>query len=373
MRFTIDREQFLKGLTTASKAIGSKSPIPVMTNVKIEISNKGLELTGSNTELTIQTTIPFKIEDQEIIRDYQLGATLVANKYITEIIRRLEGKEVAFEVIDDTIVKINDGKSDFKLNSVKAEEYPNIDLSMTGTRLTMKYNDFKTMVEQTVFAASTRDQRPILTAVNLECVNGELVATATDSARLAKKTLSLSEKIDFSANIPALIMGEVAHLSDTVQDIVLYVSDKKVVFVVGDTLVTTRLINGEYPNTRQIIPHGYSYFLEANSQELIAAMERVSLLSVDRENVVKLIMTEDLVEITAKSTQVGSAVEKISTFQYTGERLEVSFNYVYVMQAIKAAKCEDVTIAFLGEMKPFVIKNVKDDSHVQLVTPVRTY
>lgn len=373
MRFTINREQFLKGLNIANKAIGSKSPIPVMANVKMEMAEEGLKLTGSNTELTIQTTIPFMINDQEIIRDYQNGETLIANKYITEIIRRLEGNEVTFEIIDDTIAKINDGKSDFKLNSIKAEEYPNIDLSSSGVKVTMKYEDFKVLVEQTAFSASTRDQRPILTALNLECVNGELTATATDSARLAKKTIRLNENVNFVANVPASVMDEVAHLADGIEEITLTISDKKVVFELGRTLITTRLINGEYPNTRQIIPHGCSYFLEANSQELIAAMERVSLLSVDRENVVKIIMSEDSVEITSKSAQVGSATEKISTFQYTGERLEVSFNYLYVMQAIRAAKCEDVTIAFLGEMKPFVIKNVKDESHVQLVTPVRTY
>lgn len=373
MKFTINRDQFLKGLTIAAKAIGSKSPIPVMSNVKIDMTSNGLELTGSNTELTIKTTIPFQISEQEIIRDYQEGSTLVANKFITEIVRRLEGKEVSFEVIDDTIVKISDGKSDFKLNSIKAEEYPDVDLDMQGTHISMTYANFKDLVDQTAFAASTRDQRPILTALNLDCVDGELTATATDSARLAKKSLSLSEKVNFSANVPASIMSEVAHLLDDIENIDMFISDKKVVFQLGQTIVVTRLINGEYPNTRHIIPHGCSYFLEANSQELIAAMERVSLLSVDRENVVKLVMTEDSVEVSTKSSQVGSATEKISTFQYTGDRLEVSFNSLYVMQAIKAAKCEDVTIAFLGEMKPFIIKNVKDESHVQLVTPVRTY
>ncbi len=374
MKFTIDREQFLKGLMIAAKAIGSKSPIPVMSNVKIKMCEKGLELTGSNSEVTIQTTIPFRIAEKEIIRDENFGETLVANKFITEIVRRLEGQEVTFEVLDETIAKISDGKSDFKLNSVKAEEYPDIDLEMIGAKFQLSYVNFKELVDQTAFAASTRDQRPILTALNLEAVDGELTATATDSARLAKKTIRLDEKLSFTANVPAAVMTEVAHLLDDDDSLItIAISEKKVVFSLNGTLVTTRLVNGEYPNTRHIVPHGFSYFLEANSQELIAAMERVSLLSVDRENVVKITMTEDSVEISTKSSQVGSATEKISTFQYTGDRLEVSFNSSYVMQAIKAAKCEDVTIAFLGEMKPFVIKNVKDESHVQLVTPVRTY
>ena len=373
MKFTINREQFLKGLTTAAKAIGNKSPIPVMANIKIEMTPEGLKLTGSNTELTIQTIIPVMANDEEIIRDYSYGATLVANKFITEIVRRLEGVEVTCEIIDDTIAKISDGKSDFKLNSIRAEEYPDMDLEMSGSRFDIDCENFKELVEQTAFAASTKDQRPILTAVNIECVSNQLVATATDTARLAKKTVPVNSDKDFVANVPASVMVEVSHLIDDCGELEVAISEKKATFKLKNTLVTTRLISGEYPNTKHIIPHGFSYFLEANSQELISAMERVSLLSVDRENVVKLTMTEDQVEISTKSSQIGSAVEKISTFQYTGDRLEVSFNSLYVMQAIKAAKCEDVTIAFLGEMKPFVIKNVKDDLHVQLVTPVRTY
>ncbi len=373
MRFTIDREQFLKGLTIAAKAIGSKSPIPVMSNVKIEMTEKGLLLTGSNTDLTIRTCVPYMIDNKEIIRDYAYGKTLVANKYITEIIRRLEGAEVTFEIIDDTIAKISDGKSDFKLNSVRAEEYPDIDVDLNGTIVEMDTEAFKTMIEQTAFAASTKSQRPILNALNLEAENCELVATATDSARLAKKTIPLQSDEHFVANVPAPVVVEVSRLLEGVKSLRVGVSVGKIVFELDNTLVVSRLSNGEYPNTKHIVPRAFSYFLEANAQELIAAMERVSLLSVERENVVKISMSEDRVEVSSKSSQIGSAVESISTFQYTGERLEISFNSAYVAQAIRATKSEDVTLAFVGEMKPFVVKNVKDESLVQLVTPVRTY
>lgn len=372
MKLTINRDYFLKGLTIVAKAISPKSPLPVLTNIKLELNDKGLVLIGSNNDLAIENIIPFNVGDIEIIRDYEKGAILLANKFITEIIRRIEGEEVSLEVIDDTIVQINDGKSEFTLNSIDAKEYPEIDLEVEGIELNFNKDKFIEMVDQTAFAASTKDTRPTLKAVNFECIDNLLTMTATDSARLAKKRINL-DCPNFKINIPATVLVEVRHLIENANEIKLAITNQKVLFLFDNTVISSRLIDGEYPNTNHFFNHSFSYYLEASSQELISAMERVSLLSVERENVIDLIMTEDSVEISARSSQIGSAVESLKNFQYTGERLQISFNSVYVMQAIKATKSEDVTIAFMGEMKPFVIKNVKDESLVQFVTPLRTY
>jgi len=375
MRFTINREAFLKGLNIAGKAIGSKSPIPVMMNFKLQLTIEGLSIIGSNNELTIKTIIPISNEEEKIISDVEYGATLVSNKILTDIVRKVEGEKIHFEVIDDTIVKISDSRSNFKLNAIRAEEYPEIDLSNNGVSLNLNSDVFRTLVSQTAFAASSKEQRPILTAVNLQADNNRLIATATDSARLARKEISLEESYAFTANVPAKVLSEVSKLieSENVEKMTLAVSDTKALFSFGTTVVSSRLISGDYPNTKNIVPKSFNYFLEANAQELISAMERVSLLLSEKENVVKLTMSNDGVEVSTKSSQVGSATERIGTCQYEGERLEISFNSNYVIEAIKACGSEDVTLAFLGEMKPFVIKNGQDVSQIQLVTPMRTY
>ena len=375
MRFTINREAFLKGLTIAGKAIGSKSPIPVMMNFKLQLTIEGLSVIGSNNELTIKTIIPISNGEEKIISDVEYGATLVSNKILTDIVRKVEGEKIHFEVIDDTIVKISDSRSNFKLNAIRAEEYPEIDLSNNGVSLNLNSDVFGTLVSQTAFAASSKEQRPILTAVNLQADNNRLIATATDSARLARKEISLEESYAFTANVPAKVLSEVSKLieSENAEKMTLAVSDTKVLFSFGTTIVSSRLISGDYPNTKNIVPKSFNYFLEANAQELISAMERVSLLLSEKENVVKLTMSNDGVEVSTKSSQVGSATERIGTCQYEGERLEISFNSNYVIEAIKACGSEDVTLAFLGEMKPFVIKNGQDSSQIQLVTPMRTY
>lgn len=373
MRLIINREQLLKGLTVAGRAVGSKASFPILMNFKLTLDEKGLTILGGNNEVTISTTIPYMIGDKEIIRNTKHGSTLVGSKILTEIVRRVESDEISLMVIDDTIVKIEGGKSSFQLNSIRPEEYPEIDLDATGVVFEIQSREFSRLIEQTSFAASSKEQRPILMAVNLTARDGMLIATATDSARLARKEIEIEEDLEFSANVPAKTLLEITRMFETGSDILIAVSDKKILFSFDNTLVSSRLINGEYPNTKNIIPKTFNYFLEVNSVQLVSAMERASLLSQERENVVKLTMTGDVLEVASRSTQVGSANEKLSTFQFSGDVLEISFNSEYVISAIKALKTEDVTIAFIGEMKPFVVKTDKDPSIVQLVTPVRTY
>ena len=373
MRFTIKREEFLKGLTIASRAVASKVAVAVLANLKIELNENGLFITGSNYDLTIKTFIPYKQDEIEIIRNYKEGATLINSKIIVEIARKMGCEEITLDVIDSTIATISGGGSEYKLNCVKAEEYPDLDLESTGTKLALSKVQFDAIVSQTAFAASMKEQRPILTAINLEASNGLLVATATDSARLARKEMAIDHGVEFIANVPAKMMVEVDHLLEGNDSVDIAFSDKKALFSLGRTVIATRLVAGEYPNTKGILPRITNYTLEINAGDLSKAIERANILSIDRENVVDLTMGEDGVEISAKSSQVGSAIERIDLFKFEGQPLKISFNSEFVLTAIRALGSEDATFLFVGEMKPFVIKNPQDDSIIQIVTPVRTY
>ena len=373
MRFTIKREEFLKGLLVAGRAVGSKTANPVLANIKLELNENGLFITGSNYDLTIKTQVPYRFNGVEIIRNFKEGATLINAKLITEIARKMESEEITLDVIDSTIATVSDNRSEYKLNCVRPEEYPDLDLEPTGTQLTLAKSTFDALVSQTAFAASTKEQRPVLTAMNLEANNGLLTATATDSARMARKEVVVDSQLHFVANIPAKMMVEVDHLLEGLDSVDVSFSDKKALFLLGRTVVASRLIAGEYPNTKNIVPRVTNYHLEVNANDFIKAIDRANILSVERENVVDLSMSEDGIEISAKSQQVGSATEKIDVFKFVGQELRVSFNSEFVVAAVKALACEDVKFEFVGEMKPFVIRNVSDDSVIQIVTPVRTY
>ena len=371
MRFIINREQFLKGLVTASKPVPSKGALPILLFLKLQLDENGLNILGSNGEVAISYTIPTTLDGKEIIRNTRDGAILLQSKYITEIARKSSGEELCFEVIDGTVVKIDDDKSSFQLNCVRAEEYPDVNLATETTVFDISCAELANMVEQTAFAASTKEQTPTLTALNLEADNGKLTATALDSTRLAKKTLELKEAVTFNVNIPARTITDIIRLFEGNETVSVSIGRQKALFKFGNVVVSTSLINGDYPRTSNITPRNFNYYLEVNAQELISAIERVSLLSVEHLNFVKLTMTEDEVIVASKSAEIGSAVEKINTFQFSGDRLTIMFNSEHVVAAIKALKNEDVTFCFVGESKTFVIKNPKDDSITQLLTPRR--
>ena len=374
MRFIIKRDDFLKALLITGRAVNSKNnAYPVLANLKLDLDERGLSITGSNADITIKTTIPYSIDDREVIRNTQEGSTLVNTKIITDMVRKADNDEISFEVVDSTIAVITAGKFKGNLNCIRVDEYPDIDLEPTGIQIKLTKLEFSSLVTQTAFAASLKEQRPILTAINLEASDGILTATTTDSARLARKQISISTDLQFSANVPAKMMVEVDHLLENAESVKVSLSDKKALFEFDNTAVSTRLIAGEYPNTKNIVPRITNYSLEVNANDLLKAIDRVNILSIDRENVVDLALGEDYLEISAKSTQVGSASERIENFKFEGNNLQISFNSEFVSSAIKALGSEDVTFLFVGEMKPFVIKNPSDESIIQIVTPVRTY
>ena len=374
MRFTVSKDQFLKALNAANHAVASKNPVPALSNFKLELSEKGLEVTGSNSEITIRCIVPYRRGEEEIIRNAGMGSALVNARSLLEGVRRMEGSQISIDVIDESIAKVGDGKTSYKLPCVKAEEYPDIDLEPSGTGLDLKCADLASLVEATAFAASSKEQaRPVLTALNLEAENGELSAVATDSARLAKKTISIDSDVRFKANVPSRVLVDITHLFENAATVSVFVSSSKALFRFDNTTVSTRLIAGDYPVTKAIIPQNFNYYLEVNANELLSAMGRVSILSIDREPVVTLTMREESVEVSSKNDVAGSAEETLSTCRFTGERLQVSFNSLFVNDAIRALKSDDVTLGFQGEMKPFVVRDSNNPSIVELITPMRTY
>ena len=373
MRFIISRDVLESSLNIVSKAVTNKTPIAVLTGIKFDLTEEGLNLTGSDTDLSISTFIPVETNTNQNITVFSTGSCVLNAKYITEIVKKIDSDRIELELIDSTLVKITDQKSNFSLNSINVSDFPFIDFNFDKNVIVMKGDLLKQVISQTIFATSIKETRPILTGVNFKIDGNILEAVATDTYRLAKKKVILGDSAYVNVTIPNKSLSEVSKIISGNEEVTINFFDKKVLFKAGDTIVSTRVINGVYPDTTRLIPENFDYKLTTLTTDIVSAVDRASLLSTDGNNIVKLSMNLDKIELSSRSQEIGSVVEKISNYDYKGNKLDISFSAQYIQDAIKAIGSNEVELSFTSEMKPFIIKNKEDNTVVQLVLPVRTY
>lgn len=367
MNFKIKRLELLNALTKVSRAVSIKSPLPVLTGIKFDLKEDELILTGSDSDITIQTSI------QDHIDIIEPGSVVLSSKYILEIIKKIDSEDVHIFIVDGTLTRIEGANSRFDLNGTSYIDYPRIDLNKTGVNLQMKSIDLKEAIEQTSFATSEKETRPVLTGVNFKAKNHVLECIATDSYRLAKRILNIDSDISFNIIIPKKSLIEISRIIEKDEMIDLYVSDRKVLFVFDHVLIQTRLIDGTFPDTSRLIPDSFDYSMSIDSTSLLNSIDRASLLTNEQTNIVKLTMNQDTVILSSFSQEIGSVEENLSRAFYKGEPLKISFSARYLTDAIKSINGQKVRVLFTGEMKPFIIKDFEREDIIQLVLPVRTY
>jgi len=281
------------------------------------------------------------------------------------------------EVTGHLQTHIRSGKSEFHLIGSDADEYPLLPQVEEDRKFSIPADLLKSIIRETVFAVSSSESRPVLTGVNWQVTEGELVCTATDSHRLARRKTSLTELSgEYSAVIPGKSLQELSKIladGSTPVDIVL--ASQQVLFKSGNVLFFSRLLEGNYPDTSRLIPSEYKTNVTVNGKTLLQAIDRASLLArEDRYNIVKFSADEGkVVEISSNSPEIGKVEEQIEAITVEGEELKISFSAKYMMDALKAIDGQDVMIQFTGSMRPFILKSAHDDAIIQLILPVRTY
>lgn len=367
MDFNINRLVLLDALTKVSRAVSLKSPLPILTGIKFDLLEDGLVLTASDSDISIQTTI------NEGIIINQTGSVVLSSKYILEIIRKIDGDTVHIQVVDGTLTRITSESSLFDLNGSKSFDFPRIDLNKNGKHFSMKSYDFKKIIEKTLFATSEQETRPVLTGVNFKVDQHKLVCIATDSYRLAQVSMPIEDDIQFNIVIPKKSLNQIIHIIEKDEMIDLYVSDRKVLFVIGQYLVLTRLIDGTYPNTSRLVEDQGSYTMSINSSALLGAISRASLLSDEQSNIVKLTMSPDENVLSSYSQEIGSVEENLTKAFYKGEPMTISFSAKYLADAIRSIGTETIQLCFTEKMRPFQITGLDVNDNIQVVLPVRTY
>ncbi|MEL3959698.1 DNA polymerase III subunit beta [Lysinibacillus endophyticus] len=378
MKFDIMRERLLDGLNNVMKAVSSKTTIPILTGIKIDVTNDGITLTGSDADITIQTFIPLEEDGDQLINITETGSIVLQARMFNEIVRKLPTSDVEIEVSNGLQTHIRSGKSEFHLIGSDASEYPLLPEVSTDQQFTMPADLLKSVIRETVFAVATSESRPVLTGVNWQIHGDELVCVATDSHRLARRKTTL-EQLPTNVNsvvIPGKSLNELNKiLGESNNPVEIVITNQQVLFKTENVLFFSRLLEGNYPETSRLIPEEFKTTITINGKSLLQAIDRASLLArEDRNNVVRFETLEgNSVEISSNSPEIGKVEEQIQVESLDGESLKISFSAKYMMEALKAIDGQDVIIQFTGAMRPFILRSVHDDAILQLILPVRTY
>ena len=376
MKLKIKKDLLLENLNKVSKAISTKNLIPTLAGIKFDLTKKGLTLTASNNDITIQKYI--KIEKENINVEKE-GIAILQGKDILDIVRVIPEEEINIEVFDESKVLIytDDEQIKYDLNVINKNDYPNVNLEKSENFVTITTSDLLDIVKETAFATSNDESRPVLTGISFK-INGDLLeCIATDSYRLAKKNLRLNKPVEENYNIiiPGKKIIEFSRIVDNSNnEVKLHIFNNKILFENDDLLFQSRLITGNYPPTAKSIPEEFNLTIKASLSQLYNVIEQASILTTDKEkNIVSLSTKGDILTVKSVSNEKGKAEMKMSITKDKDEEISIAFSAKYMMEALNALTTDEIEMSFVGEVKPIVIKNNVDDGLLQLVVPIRTY
>lgn len=384
MKIKIDRQALISKLNHVTKALPVKTTLPILTGIKFVTTENGISLTGSDSDITINTSLPLELFTEKgnvrLIEIEEAGGIVIPGKYFFEIIKKLEADTIEINTFDDTDILIRGDKGEYTLKGLPAENYPQIELSNILHHFTMPTAELKTIVAQTLFSVAVNEARPALTGVNFKYADGLLACTATDSFRLSQRTtagLANNDLSEFNVTIPGRSLSELGKTIDIADpETVIKITNNQILFKNGDMSFQSRLLEGVYPDVASFIPTTFEIKVTVGYRELFNAVDRVSLMArEDRANVAKIsiLPEENHLMMKSNSSEIGKIEEVVKIKAQTGSKLSIACSSLFLLDSLKAIEHVDgdVTFGFNGDMKPFVVLDNQDDSNLQLIVPVR--
>ena len=362
MKFRCERDVLTEAVSTAGRAAASRGgALPVLSGVRIELAGNRLTLTGSDLDLTISVSVTVNGDSD--------GMAVIPAKLASDIVRSLEPGAVSFEVVEDE-ARITSGRSDFSLRLIPADEFPHL-AEPGGDAVTLSASEFSAALHQVVPAASADDSRPILTGVLLAAEESGLRLVATDSYRLAVRDLPGTSVLaeGQSVLVPSRALGELGRLLGDAEEVTLRLGERDASFEIGDVRLSTRLIEGEFPNYRGLIPASHPNRLTVGREVLLDAVRRVRLMA--RESTpVRMVMKPDALELLAVTQDVGQAHEELDA-SFDGTELTVAFNPEFLIQGAEVTSGDEITLETIDALKPALLRSPDSPDFLYLLMPVR--
>ena len=381
MEIVCNQNEFNYAIQLVSKAVASRPTHPILANLLLTAdqgTNK-ISLTGFDLNLGIQTSFDATVKNS--------GAITIPSKLLSEIVNKLPNETPVVLEVDDNSdnILIKSDRGSFNLKGIPSDDYPNLPFVESGTSLNIDPSSFLKALKLTIFASSNDDSKQLLTGVNFTFKKKYLESASTDGHRLAvvlignediaDKEISTSDEDNFSVTIPTKSLREIEKLvtlKNTENSIKLFYDKGQVVFIASDQIITTRTLEGTYPNYSQLIPDTFSKLLTFNTKKLVEALERIAVLADQQSSVVKINLDEkDLAIISADAQDIGSANESLPV-SYTGDKFNIAFNVRYLLEGLKVISSDNVVLKCNLSTTPAVfVPEDNVNSFTYLVMPVQ--
>ena len=349
MKFSVSKEKLLEGLQTVQNVVSNRTTLPILSNVLVQAGGGALRFTTTDLDVGISGAVEASVEKD--------GATTLPARRLAGIVRELPAAEVTVEVDSKNVASIRCGQSFFKILGLPEEEFPPLPKFEGAKEFTLSQKQLGDALKRTSYAISTDETRYVLNGILFSFKDNKLTMVATDGRRLALVDLEVEFARSQEADIivPTKCVTELARLVGQDGDVKMSVGENQVAFEVNGTLLVSKLIEGNYPNYRQVIPGDAKERISLERELFLNSVHRVALLASEKSNSVKLVFTKGNLEITANTPDVGEARESLAV-AYKGRDFSIAFNPEFLMAPLRALPDDEVFLDLIDEMSPGVIK-----------------
>jgi len=362
LRITCTKDDLVQGLSIVGRAVSTRTAIQILSGILLEARGDDLRLAATDMELSLRATVSARVEGD--------GAVVLPGRTLVDIARLLPGDDVTIEhSAAESVVHIASGSASYTLHTYNAEDFPRLpELTDTQT-FEIDREALLETIGRVARAASRDEARPVLTGVLVQFTGDKLVMAATDSYRLAVKETTLgSPAPDLEAIVPSRALQELSRVAGDADEVAVGVQENQVLFSVGGVWLTTRRIDGQFPNYRQLLPETFEHELTVPRVELLDVVRRASVM-IQRATPLQLRFADGEVTVVARTHEVGESQESMPV-AYTGEPLEIGFNAEFLREGLESVEGDDVRMKLISSLRPAILTDEGED-FTYLVMPIR--
>ncbi len=365
MKITASTSELLHHLQTLARVASTRSAIQALSGVKIAAAEGSIELQATDTDLSIRMPMNGTVDKP--------GAVVLPARLLLEVVRQLGAGEVTLELRgEEQDVEVQSGTAQYHLRTLRLEDFPELPESGGDTQIAMPAEAFVETIARVSRSASRDETRPILTGVLVSASGKELRMVATDSYRLSVKETALDNELkeSFEANVPARALEELARLLEPeTETITISVKSNQIVFEIGNVALSSRLIDGQFPNYQQLLPDAFEHELTISTEEFLTVARRIALMA-QKNAPLRLGFTDGELTLSAQTPDVGEAKDTLPV-PFAGEPLEIGFNPEFLVAGLESTTSDDVILKLINPLRPGLIVAADGSGFLYLIMPIR--